>query len=56
VVMGPARQPYLDADPDRQREIRAELAGALSAYRADPDDLLSGVVMDAAAWVVSARH
>ncbi len=55
LVMGPARSPYLDSQPDRQREVRATLAEELAAYRVDADDPMSGLAMDAAAWVVDAR-
>ncbi|MHB1555595.1 MAG: hypothetical protein ACYCSX_10955 [Acidimicrobiales bacterium] len=55
LVMGPARSPYLDSQPDRQREVRATLAEELAAYRVDADDPMSGLAMDAVAWVVDAR-
>jgi SAM-dependent methyltransferase len=55
LVMGPARSCYLEAHPDRQRDVRATLAAGLAPFRVDAEDPLSGVAMDAAAWVVDAR-
>jgi SAM-dependent methyltransferase len=55
LMMGPARSSYLDSQPDRQREVRAVLAESLAAHRIDVDDPMSGLAMDAAAWVVDAR-
>ncbi len=56
LVMGPARAAYLDAGPDRQREVRAMLASELALYQADGGDPEGGMVMDAAAWIVAARR
>lgn len=55
LAMGPARAPYLDASPERQREVRAALVAAVADRQADPGDPLSGLLMEAAAWVVRAR-
>jgi len=55
LVMGPARARYLDANADRQREVRAAVAADLATFRVDPSDPLSGLEMDAAAWIVEAR-
>lgn len=55
LLMGPARSGYLDAHPARQREVRATIAEALSSYRFDADDPMSGLAMDAASRVVAAR-
>lgn len=53
--MGPARQFYLDADPGIQSEVRSALVEALAEHRADRADPLSGLSMNAAAWIVRAR-
>ena len=55
LMMGPARSPYLESQPDRQRDVRAMIAESLTAHRVDVDDPMSGLAMDAAAWVVDAR-
>ncbi|MCU4185123.1 class I SAM-dependent methyltransferase [Acidiferrimicrobium sp. IK] len=55
LIMGPARPGYLGADPARQSEVRATIAEALAGYRVDADDPMSGLAMDAAAWIVAAR-
>ena len=55
LLMGPARSAYLDAGPVRQREVRAALAQELDPYRVDMGAPASGMVMDAAAWIVDAR-
>lgn len=54
LLMGPARSAYLGAEPDRQCEVRAMLAEELTPYQVDVDVPASGLVMDAAAWIVSA--
>ncbi len=55
LLMGLARSAYLDAGPDRQREVRAALAEELVPYQLDVDAPTSGLMMDAAAWIVAAR-
>ncbi|MHB1552612.1 MAG: class I SAM-dependent methyltransferase [Acidimicrobiales bacterium] len=55
LLMGPARAAYLDAGLDRQREACAILAEELAPYRVDGEAPESGLVMDAAAWIVGAR-
>ena len=55
LMMGPARSPYLESQPDHQRDVRAMIAESLTAHRVDVDDPMSGLAMDAAAWVVDAR-
>jgi SAM-dependent methyltransferase len=55
LVMGPARQPYLDSDGDRRDQVVASIVDIVSAYRAPGDDPLRGLWMDGAAWIVSAR-
>jgi SAM-dependent methyltransferase len=56
LLMGPARQPYLDAGEARQSQVRAALVGELAAYQTDAGDSTSGLTMDAAAWIVTARR
>ncbi len=55
LVMGPARQPFLDSDSHRQDQAVASIVEAASAYRTVGDDPFGGLSMDGAAWVVSAR-
>jgi len=55
LLMGPARAAYLDAGPDRQREVLSMLADELAPYQADGEDPEGGLVMGAAAWIVDAR-
>ncbi len=55
LVMGPARQPFLDSDSQRQDQAVASIVETASAYRTSGDDPLGGLSMDGAAWIVSAR-
>lgn len=55
LVMGPARSPYLDEGPGRQREVRAMVAAGLAPYRVDATDPLGGLELAAAAWIAEAR-
>jgi len=55
LMMGPARQLYLDAAPGTRRQVLSALVDAVAGCRVDSADPLSGLSMDAAAWVVSAR-
>ncbi len=56
LLMGPARELYLDAGEARQRQVRAALAEEVDSYRTDADDPASGLAMEAAAWIVTARR
>ncbi len=56
LLMGPARQPYLAGNPEGQHRARQTLVEALTPYQVDPDDPSSGLHMDGAAFVVSARR
>jgi SAM-dependent methyltransferase len=55
LLMCPASSLYLASDPDRQRQVRSTVVDAVAGYQSDGDDPLSGLRMDAAAWIVSAR-
>lgn len=56
LAMGAARRAYADADATHKLAVRQELVRSLSSYAVDPEDATSGLSMEAAAWLVTARR